>query len=382
VYDHDLADPDALLARYSTLTGWSEALASMEDKHDVSVVHRFGRDAKISRNGVEYIFCADGGPGAPAPWVWTRRLHRAVVDATPDLVHVNGLEFFFQTMLLRGRLPGTTAVVVQDHASGIPDITTAKPAQSVRRYLRRSAMRSPDAFFFTASSQADAWRSAGYIAAGQPVHQVLESSTVIQPVWRSQARKETGIDGDPALLWVGRLNANKDPLTVIAAFERVLATLPDATLTMVYGTDDLLAEIQQRLRGSEMLGSRVRLAGRVPHDRLAAFYSAADVFVLGSHHEGSGYALLESCACGLPAAVTNIPTFRVITGDGAIGALWEPGDPESCAAAVTALSRGDRPAIRERVLEHFERSLSWPAVARAAVTAYSEAWARRRVKSA
>ena len=32
---------------------------------------------------------------------------------------------------------------------------------------------------------------------------------------REQAREMTGVTGSPALLWVGRLNANKDPLTVL-----------------------------------------------------------------------------------------------------------------------------------------------------------------------
>ena len=371
-----------LNGRYSTLTGWSEALASTSTDHHVSVVQRFGRDAKLSRNGVDYIFCADGKAGTPPPWVWTRRLHRAVIDQEPDVVHINGLEFFFQTMLLRRRLPASSAVVVQDHASGVPAATGSTPAQALRRYLRKRAMRSPDAFFFTASSQGDWWRSAAYIASQQSVHQILEASTAMQEVRRSQACKDTGIDGDPALLWVGRLNANKDPLTVIAAFETVLTALPAATLTMVYGADDQLADVRRRLNRSDALTRRVRLVGRVPRDRMAAFYSAADIFVLGSHHEGSGYALLESCACGLPPAVTNIPTFRVITNDGAIGALWEPGDIDGCAAALLTLSRRDRRAARERVLEHFDRSLSWPAVANAAVTAYGEACARRRTKFA
>ena len=46
---------------------------------------------------------------------------------------------------------------------------------------------------------------------------------------------------------------------------------------------------------------------------MAAFYSAADLFVVGSHHEGSGYSLMEACACGAMPVVTDIPTFRLLT---------------------------------------------------------------------
>ena len=34
------------------------------------------------------------------------------------------------------------------------------------------------------------------------------------------------MQGDPAMLWVGRLDANKDPLTVLAGFEQALAAIP------------------------------------------------------------------------------------------------------------------------------------------------------------
>jgi hypothetical protein len=58
----------------------------------------------------------------------------------------------------------------------------------------------------------------------------------------------------------------------------------------------------------------VRLAGEVAHDRIAAFLSAADIFVVGSHHEGSGYALMEALACGTTPVVTDIPAFRALAG--------------------------------------------------------------------
>jgi glycosyltransferase involved in cell wall biosynthesis len=100
------------------------------------------------------------------------------------------------------------------------------------------------------------------------------------------------------------------------------------------------------------------------------FYSAADLFVLGSHHEGSGYALIEACACGLTPVVTGIPSFRVITADGAIGALWTVGAAADFADALVAAASRDRSAARRNVAEHFDRALSWPAVARQAADAY------------
>src|SRR6185436_20975863 len=94
--------------------------------------------------------------------------------------------------------------------------------------------------------------------------------------------------GDPALLWVGRLDDDKDPLTILAGFERAAASLPRAELTMVFGTDELLSRVQERIGVSAALRGRVRLLGRIEQRALASVYATADLFVLGSHHESCG----------------------------------------------------------------------------------------------
>src|SRR5471030_2121121 len=125
-----------------------------------------------------------------------------------------------------------------------------------------------DAFLFAADSHAEAWRQAGFIAPDQPSYQVMPASSTLQPVAREQARRDSGVDGSPAILWVGRLNANKDPLTVLEGFERALRDLPGARLTMIFGTNELSAEVRARISQSSVLRDRVRLAGIVAHERM------------------------------------------------------------------------------------------------------------------
>ena len=235
-----------------------------------------------------------------------------------------------------------------------------------------------DAFLFTAAQLADPWRAADVIRPRQRVYEVLEASTAMRPMPRPAAREASGIEGSPALLWVGRLNANKDPLTVLAGFERIVVPCREASLTMVFGSDELLPEVRAKLSTSPALHRRVRLVGYVPPEELPAYYSAADIFVLGSHHEGSGYALIEACACGAIPVVTGIPAFRAITGDGARGALWPPGDDVGLAHALLETAKRDLVSRRAEVARHFARELSWAAVGRRALDVYDEVRARRR----
>ena len=359
-FDPGFTNPDELLDQYSTLTGWSEAL--LEAGADrVVVLQRFHRRATVTRNGVEYRF-GRVRPAMPDD-----------VDAI-EIAHVNGLGFPVRTRLLHAALRARTPMVVQDHANGPPRTAAA-------RAVRRSGFLHVDAFLFTAAEQAAPWRSADIIRDRQTVYEVLEASTTLRPIARAAAREASGVNGAPALLWVGRLNANKDPLTVLAGFERLLGMHPDATLTMVFGSDELLPAVRARISAAPPLGPRVRLVGRVPHAELPAYYSAADIFVLGSHHEGSGYALIEACACGAIPVVTSIPAFGAITADGARGALWSPGDHESLGQALIHVAGRDLGAMRADVALHFARELSWTAIGRRALHIYAEVCERKKLRN-
>jgi glycosyltransferase involved in cell wall biosynthesis len=147
---------------------------------------------------------------------------------------------------------------------------------------------------------------------------------------------------------------------------------------MIYNEDDLLPAVTARIRASAALCRSVRLFGAVPHEQLPAFYSAADLFVLGSHHEGSGYALLEASACGCVPVVTDIPSFLAITGGGTLGATWTPGNVAACARALVRAAALDQGLARRQVCQHFERELSWSAVGRRAKRAYEDLLDRKR----
>lgn len=367
-YDAAVADEQALLECYDTLTGWCDALRTAGASR-VSVVQRFRRTTTVTRGGVDYYFCRDGADGRLPFGTASPSMAARIAALDADVVHVNGLGFEMQTWWLRQRLPERPALVVQDHASG-PAPAAATWAGRARQALRRRAMRAPDAFLFTAAAQADPWIAARLIGRDQRVWAVHEASTRIEPIGIDDARRLTGIGGVPAILWVGRLNANKDPLCVLDAFSRLQAGWPRATLTMLFGEADLLAEVQRRVHRDAALTAAVRLVGAVPHHEVARYYSAADLFVLGSHHESCGYAVLEACACGVPPAVTDIPSFRMLTGEGEVGRLWPAGDAAACAAALDSLARSVGPQQRARVRAHFQHALSWPAVGRSALIAY------------
>jgi glycosyltransferase involved in cell wall biosynthesis len=195
------------------------------------------------------------------------------------------------------------------------------------------------------------------------------------------ARSSTGIYGAPCVLWVGHLNRNKDPLTVLDGVSLVARQLPDLHLWCCYGNAPLLRAVSDRVSRDPALTDRVHLLGKVTHDDIQALMRAADMFVLGSHREGSGFSLIEALACGLVPVVTDIPSFRSLTGDGTIGRLWQCGNASQLASALLAMAGTASPNRRMLIRSHFDRHLSMAAVGRRLASAYRQSIDRHRARA-
>jgi len=355
-YGGDVDDADLFLERYRTVRGWAEGLR--DAGAEVVVVQGFARDLRLDRDGVRYEFV--GGRFAPmSRFRIPQRLHRIVEEVGADVVHVNGLHFVLQITALRRRVPDA-ALIVQHHAE--------RPSRWP--LLQRRGLRAADGFFFTGCGLARPWIERGLIRPEQPVFEIMEGSSTLALQDRDVARRATGMHGHPVVLWAGHLDANKDPLTVLAGLERLLGELPEARLYMAYGKDDLFGDVRARLASSPRLAAAVELLGSVPYARMEAVFNSADVFVQGSHREGSGFALADALACGVVPVVSDIPSFRFMTGNGRIGALWPPGDVDAFRQAVREVAARNFDQARRASRDHFDELLSWPAIGRRAVEAY------------
>jgi teichuronic acid biosynthesis glycosyltransferase TuaC len=154
----------------------------------------------------------------------------------------------------------------------------------------------------------------------------------------------------PTILSVGHLIERKGHDLVIEALPR----LPGVRLLIVgEGPErERLEGLAQRLD----VADRVRLAGVVPHERLAAVYSAADALVLASSREGWPNVVLEALACGTPVVATRVwGTPEIVTRPEA-GLLLDERTPGAIAAGVRRLlvAPPDRAATRR-----FAERFSW-----------------------
>ena len=343
-------EPAQLLEDWTTLVDVAEAAQQAGPR--VSVVQACRRAQILIRNGVGYHFVADD--------VGTSEL---IDSLDPDVIHVHGLCFPREVLRLAARMP-TVPIQLQDHAS--------RPPRLWQRPLHRRAFAAAAGVAFCAKAQSLPFEHARLIEGKTSIHVIAESTSRFTPGTQADARVRTGLTGHPCLLWVGHLDANKDPLTVLEGVSRAVEALPGLALWCCYGAAPLEKAVTKRIEEDERLRGRVHLLGRRPHGEIESLMQAADIFVSGSHREGSGYALIEALACGLPPLVTDIPSFRALTGDGAVARLWWRGDPQSLADGLLGITAELGPARRAVVRAHFERELSFGALGRRLLDIYCE----------
>jgi glycosyltransferase involved in cell wall biosynthesis len=323
----------------------------------------------LTRGAVNFYFLA---PAAGEPLTRSPALAKLLQDLAPDVFHVHGLNFAREVSGLRGLAPGKP-ILLQDHAD--------RPPRFWRRGRFRRGMGHADGVSFCAREQAEAFERAGVLGSDTKVFEIPESTSRFTPGPRDAVRASMGISGNPALLWVGHLDTNKDPMTVLAGVSRASRELPGMTLTCCYGSAPLLASVQEQIAGDPQLRDRVRLLGRLSHDGIQDLMRAADLLVLGSHREGCNFSVLEALASGLLPVVTDIPSMRVLTGQGQAGELWQRGDAESLKAALLRAARRDDVERRRTARAHFESQLSAAALGGKFARAYEELQRLRHCRS-
>jgi glycosyltransferase involved in cell wall biosynthesis len=357
--------PEELLSVWPSVVDIAECASRAGPR--VSVIQASRHTYRTERNGVNYYFLPFGR--ATPDDNMSAGFTELLAELSPEVFHVQGLGFPHDVLSLARAAPAVP-ITLQDHADRTPPLW--------RRSLWRRAFAVTAGVTFCSMEQSRPFAAAGLLSSRTRVYEIPESTSRFAPYDVAAARREMNVEGDPLLVWVGHLDANKDPLTVLEGISRAARALPGLRLWCCFGTAPLLEPVKRRIASDPHLRDRVHLMGRLPHGKVERLMQAADVFVLGSHREGSGYSLLEALACGVTPVITDIPSFRTLTAGGTVGSLWNVGDAEGlCRALVSVVPRLQSDA-RMKVRAHFERELSFDAVGAKWAHMYEDALARTR----
>ncbi len=128
----------------------------------------------------------------------------------------------------------------------------------------------------------------------------------------------------------------------------------------------LLASGSQKEKIEQILNdgnvkNKVVFAGQVPNTELPDYYRAADLYISASHTDGSSVSLMEALACGLPAAISDIPSNKEWVSPGEEGWLFTDGSVEELSLLMQKLveEKVDLAVMQIKARRKAEKSADW-----------------------
>lgn len=197
---------------------------------------------------------------------------------------------------------------------------------------------------------------------GVPVRQVAHPvyDGFGEPVERGAARRALGLpEGAPVLLFFGFIRRYKGLHVLLDAMPRVRERLPDARLVVAgefYADEDALRAQAARLG----LGRAVRFdADYIPDDRVALYFSAADVVVQPYVSATQSGVAQIAFGFGRPVVTTDVGGLAEVVPDGEAGLVVPPEDPPALATALVRFFEDDLAAALEAGVAREREKYSW-----------------------
>jgi glycosyltransferase involved in cell wall biosynthesis len=141
---------------------------------------------------------------------------------------------------------------------------------------------------------------------------------------------------------IARLRREKGHGTLLQAFGKVRAELPDARLVLV-GDGPMRAAIEAEAIRLGVAGA-VEFAGAIPD--IWPCLADADVFALASDREAFGIAVAEAMAAGLPVVAPATGGIFDLVDPGVTGDIFPPGDADGLARRLLAVLRDPERGVR------------------------------------
>jgi glycosyltransferase involved in cell wall biosynthesis len=185
---------------------------------------------------------------------------------------------------------------------------------------------------------------------------VVVSFGTSQPTGDAVRQREIFLSQNPALrqrrffLFLSRIHSKKGCDLLLEALARVAEAHPDLDLVMA-GPDEEGLRPQLEAQAKRLrISARVHWTGMLEGDLKWGAFHAAEAFVLPSHQENFGIAVVEALACGLPVLISDqVNIWPDIVEDAA--GIVNPDTAEGTYRSMTTLL-AMTPEERQRMVSH------------------------------
>lgn len=293
---------------------------------------------------------------------------RSIADA--DLVHVHGVDFFFDYLAATRWLHGKP-LVASTHGGFFHTAFASRLKQAYFNTVTRLSALAYGRIIATSENDGDIFRR---VVAKERLT-VIENGVDV-----TKFRDAGPTQSRPVLIYFGRWSANKGLLEAVDLFARLRAR--DAARDwrlIVAGREYDLSQADIAAHAARRgVAEQVEIHANPSQPALCELIGQASYFVCLSHHEGFGIAPIEAMSAGLTPLLSNIPPFRRLVARTGCGLLADAADPDDTVQRLLALhdqQAADHAALRRRNMDTVA-VYDWPGVAQQYLAAYRAATER------
>jgi glycosyltransferase involved in cell wall biosynthesis len=305
------------------------------------------------------------GPGrgpygyTPAFTHWIKERH-----ANYDAVIVQGLWQYSGFGVWRALRKTPTPYFVFPHGMLDPWFKRTYPAKHLKKLLywpwaEYRVLRDAAAVLFTSEEERRLARESFSLYRCNEV--VVNYGTAAPEIDLAAAREDffssfPQLRGRRFLLFLGRLHEKKGSELLIKAFVGRNSSRTDQSLELVIAgpcADDAYLENLKRMVPT---GSGITFTGMLAGNAKWGAFSAADAFILPSHQENFGIAVVEALACGTPVLISNkVNIWREIAAD---EAGYVENDDQTGTARLIERWEAAAPDVRAAMKENARKSFA------------------------
>lgn len=208
-------------------------------------------------------------------------------------------------------------------------------------------------------------------------------TTLFKPVATKLARKSLGLDADnPIILFVGRMEFNKGPETLLDAFKILKIKHPTAVVCFVGGNNDIKNDTAIKLMKTRCknlgIAKNVRFFGRIDQNMLNLYYSAADVCVMPTFYEIFGIVPIESMACGTPVVGSDTGGLKYTIINGVTGYRAQTQNTDDFAEKINLVLKQGKDKFAQNCTNWVEKNFLWKKIAVEYKIAYLDVFANKQ----
>jgi alpha-1,3-mannosyltransferase len=285
-----------------------------------------------------------------------------VADA--DVIHVHGIDFFFDYLALTRPLH-RRPLVASTHGGFFHTKFASRLKKIYFNTVTRASSMAYDKIIATSDNDGDMF--AGIVRS--PKLAVIENGVNVEK-YSGQAALEPA----RTLIYFGRWSINKGLLETLALFQQLAQRQPGWKLIIAGREYDHSAEELQAWALREQLADAVRIVANPSDHELAALIAQSSYFICLSRHEGFGIAPIEAMSAGLTPVLSDIPPFRNLLEQSGAGLLLSAQNLEDNITRLLALHEEVQANYLQRrmQMQQFVERYNWRHIAEKYIDVYKD----------